>query len=188
MSRLVLPERIQHGATWLLAGYRLELEQRRLGLLLQWGVQRSNWCHKSRSLLGTPLGLINCSRLDPTHHSRAGENIPAQPHSVTVLYLAPLLLESFVIHHVGRPLPWRATLGRSRSVVENRTSGSEWPTAIVSCACGNWRLVGRRYVEIVDVRGRWSVKVHVLRDLRGWLLTARHLPRAPPTQPISSIR
>lgn len=35
---------------------------------------------------------------EPTHHARAGEHIPAQADAIAILHLAPLLLQSFVVH------------------------------------------------------------------------------------------
>ena len=37
-----------------------------------------------------------------SHHARAREHVPAQSDSITIFYLTPLLLESFVIHRAER--------------------------------------------------------------------------------------
>lgn len=38
------------------------------------------------------------SRATTTHHARAGEHVPTQTDAIAVLDLAPLLLQSFVVH------------------------------------------------------------------------------------------
>lgn len=50
----------------------------------------------SRSVAGS-----NSGNWRGTDHARAGENVPAQANAIAVLDLAPLLLESFVIHCAG---------------------------------------------------------------------------------------
>lgn len=79
-----VPEGVQYGAARLLATDRLELQERSVWLLLQRCVESTNGHDQARSF-----------------HARAGEDVPAEADAIAVLYLAPLLFQSLVIHPVA---------------------------------------------------------------------------------------
>ena len=76
-----LPVGVEHRSARLLASDGLELQQRRLWLLLQRRVESADRDHETGSF-----------------HPRAGKHVPAQANAVPVLDLAPLLLKSLVVH------------------------------------------------------------------------------------------
>lgn len=55
-------------------------------------------CGKGQRWMIKGLGEVVAMRKSRTDHAGAGEDIPAQTNAITVLDLAPLLLERFVIH------------------------------------------------------------------------------------------
>jgi len=81
-----LAEGVQDGAAGLLAGDWLELQQRGIRLLLERGIQSADGNDKPGSF-----------------HASAGEDVPTEADTITVLDLTPLLLELLVIH-LGRVL------------------------------------------------------------------------------------
>jgi hypothetical protein len=81
-----VPEGVQYGAAGLLATDGLELQERRVWLLLQRCVESTNGHDEARGF-----------------HARAWKDIPAEADTIAVLYLAPLLLQSLVVHRVCSP-------------------------------------------------------------------------------------
>jgi hypothetical protein len=60
------------------------------------------WAQRGARL---PVAHISISSISmrpekPTHHARAGECVPAETDAITILDLAPLVLESFEVGHI----------------------------------------------------------------------------------------
>ena len=99
-ARVGLPEGVQDGAARLFAGDGLELQQGRLGLLLQGGVDRADRNNQPRGLLRERSDEATTEKQEDraTNHARAGKHIPTQPDAIAVLHLTPLVLKSLVVH------------------------------------------------------------------------------------------
>jgi hypothetical protein len=96
------------------------------------------------SIAVRPQKMLETAR-PSTHHARAGEGIPTQTDTVTVLDLTPLVLESFEVGHAGdrcvveEASCWRDR-GRSRYI-----GGAVWNAGFASqIDCDSLRDVSGR--------------------------------------------
>ncbi len=62
------------------------------------------------------MTLSRLSRLFRTNHPSAGEDVPAETHAISVLYLTPLLFEGLVIHICEAVALLLASVGRKLQV------------------------------------------------------------------------
>lgn len=100
---LNIPKWIQDGSAGLFASDRLELEQGRLRHLLEGRVESADRYDETGSFLFAPdvrpdVDSREHSAPNRTYHSRAGKDVPAEPHAIAILNLAPLFFERFVVH------------------------------------------------------------------------------------------
>lgn len=104
---LAIPEGVENGLAGSPADDRLILEQRSVGFLLQRGVEGANGNHETRGFLHRgsvcSTGRIATRwRRRSAYHARAGKRVPTEAEAISVLDLAPLVLERLEVSHDGQ--------------------------------------------------------------------------------------
>lgn len=121
---LAIPERVENGLAWGPADDGLILKQRRVGLLLQRGVEGANGDNETRGFLyrgqyACLAAIATRQRRRSAYHARARKRVPTEAEAISVLDLAPLVLEGLEVSHGGRLL--RRAMG-----LESKSSGWDW--------------------------------------------------------------
>lgn len=131
-----LPEGVENGLAGRFAGDGVILEQRSIGLLLQWRVESTDWDNKARGFLfhRSACCVLTMRLLSGVcggpYHARAGQRVPTQANAICVLDLTPLVFECLKVCHVARCLRgdgggvWVLSRGGERGRPQFNSEGS----------------------------------------------------------------
>lgn len=101
-----IPEGVEDRLAWGSANHGLILEQRSIRLLLQRGVESANGNDETRGFLyggqyACTAAIATWQRRRSAYHARARKRVPTEAEAISVLDLAPLVLERLEVSHGG---------------------------------------------------------------------------------------
>lgn len=90
---------VEHSTAWWFTGHRFILKQRGIRLLLEGSVDGTNGDDKAGRFLFLDLAASARGHGDTeTNHARARKRVPAESDTIAILDVAPLVLQSVVVH------------------------------------------------------------------------------------------